>query len=158
MKRALFALLVLASLTVVFIPAYIIRPFRGQSPQALTLALTLRTWAPVVTLATGLAAVLLAVGLLRGARWRSRKAGLMALGMLLVIGSAALARYNYFERYFRPVTTPQFEPAAQAKLDADEMVLAVRSGAQARAYPIRAMAYHHLVNDTVGGVPLVATY
>jgi hypothetical protein len=38
------------------------------------------------------------------------------------------------------------------------MVLAVRSGAQARAYPIRAMAYHHLVNDTLGGVPLVATY
>ena len=156
MKRALFALLVLGSLAVVLIPAYIIRPFRGQSPQALTLALTLRTWAPVVTVGTGLAALLLAVGLFRGARRRQK--ALVTLGMLLVIASAALARYNYFERVFRPITTPQFEPAAQAKLDADEMVLAVRSGAQARAYPIRAMAYHHLVNDTLGGVPLVATY
>jgi len=156
MKRALFALLVLGSLAVVLIPAYIIRPFRGQSPQALTLALTLRTWAPVVTVGTGLAALLLAMGLFRGARRRQK--ALVTLGMLLVIASAALARYNYFERVFRPITTPQFEPAAQAKLDADEMVLAVRSGAQARAYPIRAMAYHHLVNDTLGGVPLVATY
>ena len=156
MKRALFALLVLASLAVVLIPAYIIRPFRGQSPEALTLALTLRTWAPVVTLATGLAALLLAIGLFRGARRRQQ--ALVTLGMLLVVASAALARYNYFERYFRPITTPQFEPAAQVQLDADEMVLAVRSGAQARAYPIRAMAYHHLVNDTLGGVPLVATY
>ena len=156
MKRALFALLVVASLAVVLIPAYIIRPFRSQSPEALTLALRLSTWAPVVTLATGLAALLLAIGLLRGARRRQQ--AVVALGMLLVVASAALARYNYFERYFRPITTPQFEPAAQVQLEADEMVLAVRSGNQARAYPIRAMAYHHLVNDTLGGVPLVATY
>ena len=157
MKRALFALLVVASLAVVLIPAWIIRPFRGQSPEALMLALTLRTWAPLVTVVTGLAALILALGLLRGARWRQK--ALVSVGMLLVIASAALARYNYFERvFFRPITTPQFESAAQVKLDPDEMVLAVRSGAQARAYPIRAMAYHHLVNDTLGGVPLVATY
>lgn len=156
MKRVLFALLILASLAVVLIPAYIIRPFRAQSPEGLRLALALSTWAPVVTVAAGLAALLLAIGLFRGARWRQKT--LVTLGMLLVVASAALARYNYFERYFRPVTTPQFEPAAQVQLDADEMVLAVRSGAQARAYPIRAMAYHHLVNDTLGGVPLVATY
>lgn len=157
MKRLPFALLVVASLAVVLIPAYVIRPFRFQSPEALTLALTLRTWAPLVTVVTGLAALLLAVGLMRGARWRQKT--LVTLGILLVVASAALARFNYFERvFFQPISTPQFESAAQAKLDPDEMVLAVRSGAQARAYPIRAMAYHHLVNDTLGGVPLVATY
>ena len=156
MKRVLFTLLVLASLAVVFIPAYIIRPFRAQSPEGLRLALALSTWAPVVTVAAGLAALLLAIGLFRGARRRQK--ALVTLGMLLMVASAALARYNYFERVFRPVTTPQFEPAAQVQLDADEMVLAVRSGPHSRAYPIRAMAYHHLVNDTLGGVPLVATY
>jgi hypothetical protein len=157
MKRTLFALLVVVSLTVVLIPAYIIRPFRGQSAEALTLAITLRTWAPLATVLTGIAALLLAVGLLRGARWPQK--ALVALGALLVVASAALARYNYFERvFFRPITTPQFESIAQTKLDPDERVLAVRSGAQTRAYPIRAMAYHHLVNDTLGGVPLVATY
>ena len=157
MKRLLFALLVFGSLAVVLIPVWIIRPFRGQSPEALTLALTLRTWAPLVTVVTGVAALLLAFGLLRGARWPQKT--LVSLGILLVAASAALARYNYFERvFFRPITTPRFESAAQVKLDPDEMVLAVRSGSQARAYPIRAMAYHHLVNDTLGGVPLVATY
>ena len=157
MKRLLFVLLVLGSLAVVLIPVWIIRPFRGQSPEALTLALTLRTWAPVVTVLTGLAALFLVFGLLRGSRWPQKT--LVTLGILLVAASAALARYNYFERvFFRPITTPRFESAAQVKLDPDEMVLAVRSGPQARAYPIRAMAYHHLVNDTLGGVPLVATY
>jgi len=157
MKRALFALLVMASLAVVLIPGYVIRPFRLQSPEALRLALLLRTWAPLVTVGTGLAALILAFGLFRGGRWPQKT--LVTLGILLVAGSAALARYNYFERvFFRPITTPQFERAAEVKLDPDEMVLAVGSGPQARAYPIRAMAYHHLVNDTLGGVPLVATY
>jgi Protein of unknown function (DUF3179) len=27
-----------------------------------------------------------------------------------------------------------------------------------RAYPIRQMGYHHVVNDTLGGVPIIATY
>jgi hypothetical protein len=26
------------------------------------------------------------------------------------------------------------------------------------AWPVRQMAYHHLVQDTVGGVPVVSTY
>jgi hypothetical protein len=38
------------------------------------------------------------------------------------------------------------------------MILAVAIGPDARAYPIREMAYHHLVNDEVAGVPIVPTY
>ena len=38
------------------------------------------------------------------------------------------------------------------------MILAVRLGSDARAYPIREMAYHHVLNDVVGGVPVAVTY
>jgi hypothetical protein len=38
------------------------------------------------------------------------------------------------------------------------MVMAVKFGADTRAYPIVEMAYHHVLNDTVGGVPIVVTY
>jgi len=34
----------------------------------------------------------------------------------------------------------------------------VKIGDEPVAYPIRIMAYHHLVQDTVGGTPIVATY
>ena len=34
----------------------------------------------------------------------------------------------------------------------------VKVGGSARAYPIRTMGYHHIVNDIVGGTALVATY
>ena len=40
----------------------------------------------------------------------------------------------------------------------DDKVLAVSWGRMARAYPIRTMGYHHIVNDTVGGVPIAVTY
>jgi len=38
------------------------------------------------------------------------------------------------------------------------MILAVRFGGDARAYPIREMAYHHIVNDVVEDVPVAVTY
>jgi Protein of unknown function (DUF3179) len=38
------------------------------------------------------------------------------------------------------------------------MILAVHFGADARAYPIREMAYHHVLNDVVNGVPVAVTY
>jgi hypothetical protein len=38
------------------------------------------------------------------------------------------------------------------------MVIAVRFGSDARAYPINMMGYHHIVNDVVGGIPVVVTY
>ena len=41
--------------------------------------------------------------------------------------------------------------------DADRM-MAVTIGDESVAYPIRIMAYHHVVADTVGGTPIVATY
>ncbi len=39
-----------------------------------------------------------------------------------------------------------------------DMVLAVEINGEAVAYPVRLMAYHHLVHDVVGGTPIVATY
>ncbi len=82
----------------------------------------------------------------------------MASGAVLVCVLAVLARVNVFELMFHPNEHPSFAAAAQVKLDADEKVLAVKIGDQARAYPVRSMAYHHLVNDTVESKAIVATY
>jgi len=59
---------------------------------------------------------------------------------------------------FRPMDRPSFLPASQTKLDGGEEVIAVRVGRAARAYPIRSLSYHHIVNDVLGGLPIVATY
>jgi len=78
--------------------------------------------------------------------------------MVVVVFSTVMARINYFEWMFHPVDSPQFEAETRSKLDSAEMIMAVRFGSDARAYPIREMAYHHVVNDMVGTVPVAVTY
>ena len=54
---------------------------------------------------------------------------------------------------------PAFEPAADAAwLETVEPVLALDINGDARAYPLRIMTWHELVNGTVGGVPVTVSY
>ena len=54
---------------------------------------------------------------------------------------------------------PGFEPAAEVGwLAAVEPVLALEINGDARAYPLRIMTWHELVNGTVGGVPVTVSY
>jgi len=139
-----------------FIPAFIIRPFRHQAPRALLLAMTLRQHAPLGTLAAAVVCFVLALALWRSAsRWHK---SLLALTLLVVTFSAVMARLNYFEWMFHPIEGPQFLAQGNSKLDAKEMVMGVRLGSDARAYPISQMAYHHVLNDVVAGVPIAVTY
>src|SRR5579864_3826146 len=138
----------LSSIVLFFVPAFIIRPFRYQAPRSLWLALTLRQYAPRGTLIAGIATLVIAAALWRRASILQR-AG-MSLAMLLVASSTVMARMNYFEWMFHPLPSPNFQTAAKSKLDAKEMVMAVRFGGDARAYPISQMAYHHILNDEVG--------
>jgi hypothetical protein len=139
-----------------FIPAFVIRPFRYQAPRALWLAMFLRQRAPAGTLIGFCAYLLLMFVLWRNLR-RWQKV-LLVLALVPVAFSAVMARLNYFEWMFHPIDSAQFLPQAQSKLDAKEMVMAIRYGSDARAYPISEMAYHHVLNDVVGGVPVTATY
>jgi hypothetical protein len=82
----------------------------------------------------------------------------LAAALVLVAFSAVMARMNYFEWMFHPIAGPGFETEAQSTLDAGEMIMAVRLGSDARAYPISEMAYHHILNDVVNGVPIAVTY
>ena len=83
----------------------------------------------------------------------------MVLLLLTLPVSAWAARQNVYEVMFNPLPSPAYAGAAEADYVApDDMVLAVERGGERVAYPVLLMAYHHLVADTVGGVPLVATY
>ena len=139
-----------------FIPFFIIRPFRYQSPSALALAMAARQRAPWATLAAALLCLALLLLLWRTSeRWRKI---ILTSVMLVVTCSAVMSRLNHFEWMFHPIDAPQFESASASKLASGEMILAVRYGSDARAYPIREMAYHHILNDVVAGVPVAVTY
>ncbi len=147
----------LIAISLFFVPAFIIRPFRYQSPRALFVAMALRQRAPLGTTVAALACFLLAIGL-----WRRTVSGwrksLLVLTLLLVTFSTVMARLNYFEWMFHPIDGQQFVAQSESKVKPEEMVMAVRIGGDARAYPINQMAYHHILNDVVAGVPIAVTY
>ncbi len=154
--RVAFAVSAVVSIGLFLIPAFVIRPFRYQSPRALWFSLALRQHAAWGTLVAAAVCIVLAL-----ATWTSvNKWGktLLASALVLVAFSAVMARMNYFEWMFHPIAGPGFETEAQSKLDAGEMIMAVRLGRDARAYPISEMAYHHILNDVVNGVPIAVTY
>jgi hypothetical protein len=152
----LFLASAMAGIGLFFVPAFIIRPFTHQSPTGLALAMALRQRAPWGTLVAAVVCLVLAL-VLWGIVSKGRKIVLASV-MVLVAFSAVMARLNYFEWMFHPVDSAQFESASVSKLDKGEMILALRFGSDARAYPIREMAYHHVLNDVVGGVPVAVTY
>lgn len=59
-----------------------------------------------------------------------------------------------------PIDTPKFLPATVGEAflrDIEPVIVLVLNG-DARAYPIRVLIWHEIVNDTVGGVPVAVTF
>lgn len=57
------------------------------------------------------------------------------------------------------IDDPKFVPVAEmADLAPSEPVIGLEINGDARAYPLRILTWHEIVNDTVGGVPVAVTY
>ncbi len=120
------------------------------------------------------------------ARWPRRLPGLL-LALLVVAGPVASAdagpaswRYEWpntdFSRHsvdfseimsggppkdgIPSIDDPRFEPisAVADELGALEPVITLEINGDVRAYPLRILIWHEIVNDTVGGVPVAVTY
>ena len=150
-------LILVLSFVLLVYPIYVIRPFRYQGPHELPLALAVLRVRPFFQIVLAIAALACLALWWRTSRGVLRKGG-ACICALLVIACGVLSRANVYELMFHPLERAEFAAAAEAKLDSDEQVIAVKIGDAARAYPIRSMSYHHIVNDTLGGVPLAATY
>ena len=154
---AWLTLCVLLSFLVLAYPLYVIRPFRYQGSSELAVALAVIRYGPILQIAFIAAALaLLAVSWQQGRNLRLRVAASACAFLVVLFG--ILSRFNIYERMFHPLDRPSFSLASTAKLDGGEEVVAVNIGETARAYPIRILSYHHIVNDVVGGTPIVATY
>ena len=149
--------LVVVVIAIVLTPVFLIMPFKAQTPRVMQISYLMRRWSPFVTLFGSLVVLTLMLGLWFGGRWWSR--AFMLLLLVPTLGATWLARQNHFEWMFNPLPNPAYAKVADASFVNDkDRVLAVTIGGESVAYPIRLMGYHHLVGDTVGGTPIVATY
>jgi hypothetical protein len=157
-KRIASVLIPIALVAMVVVPVAIDQPFGAQTPRMLAAAFTMRRWSPLVSaLGTVVLVVLAAISLRRRRTWL---AGIGFGGALAIAVTAAwFARQNPFEWRFNPLPRPQFVVAEKATfVEPNDLVLSVSVNGDAAAYPIRQMAYHHLVNDRIGRTPAVVTY
>ncbi len=157
MVKLVFAVLLMVSLGLLAYPMTVIQPFRHQGETELQVALWIIRWRPYFEALAVVLAISTLVGTwIKRSRLLPRSASLLAA--LIVCAAAALTRINVFELMFHRYDRPAFTQAIEAKIEPDDKVLTIAVNHQARAYPIRTIAYHHIINDEVGGIPVVATY
>jgi hypothetical protein len=135
---------------------YVIRPFRAQGPRELAIALVIRTQGPWIAIIAAAVAIAVTARLWRNSRTLPRAAAVVTT--VITIAFAAFTRVNVYEMMFHRIETPEAVPAKTAQLENDDMVLAINVSGHSRAYPVRMMGYHHIVNDRIGEAPIAATY
>lgn len=57
-----------------------------------------------------------------------------------------------------PIDNPKFKAVDTVQLPGTEPVVGLEVGGVARAYPLRVLMWHEIVNDTIGGLPVTVTY
>jgi hypothetical protein len=150
-------LVIVSAVVMVGAPVWIIQPFKAQTDRGIAVSYGLRRWSPILTVGALVVSLFLVAWLWRGARWFAKAALLIFL--LPVLAVTWFARQNHFEWMFNPLTQSAYAKTGDASfVNNSDMVLAVEHNGDAVAYPVRLMAYHHVVQDVVGGLPIVATY
>jgi hypothetical protein len=155
------ASLLLASvlaLALALYPIYIIRPFREQKPADLQRALWVQLHDKAILVGLFLLITMLALLVWRRANWVARLL-LLTPAMGIALLAACAAWFNPYEQMmFHPLGTPNYVSIQKAGIGSKDMVIAVILGGESRAYPIREMGYHHIVNDRLHQIPIVVTY
>jgi hypothetical protein len=138
------------------VPALLIQPFKLQTAGRLNISFGLRHWSPIITVAHCRSQVLIAVSLWKQAHRWWRKGLFLPSPLLAAIW---FARQNHFEWDVQAPSERLLRQGERCRVCLDgDMVLAVELNGDAAAYPIRQIAYHHVVQDTIGGIPVLVTY
>lgn len=58
----------------------------------------------------------------------------------------------------RPIYEPEFATANEAPLEDDELVIGISLNGESKAYPITVLRSREMVNDELGGKPILVTW
>lgn len=133
---------------------YLVMPMPGsQRMNSIDIAYFLFKWRWVFR---GLFTIALLVGLVK-ADWKHRRT--LIIPFLLLGAVIYMANFNMAadHMFYKPKQVNLVNAGAN-KVDSNRLVIGVIHNGQAKAYPIRFMGYHHQLQDTVGGKPLLVTY
>ena len=103
--------------------------------------------------------ILIAAGSRHAFRVQRRWKWLPALAIALTVFVMGFLHFQMAaERMFQPPRTLAFAPRSRNALEESALVIGVANNGEAKAYPLRFLAYHHQVQDTVGRKAVLITY
>ena len=133
---------------------YFIMPMPGsQRMNSIDAAYFLYKWRWIFR---GVFAATLLIGLFNSS-WKRKStlaASLLILAVVIYMANFNMAADAMFEQPKKLLMAN----TATNTVDSNRLVIGVVNNGQAKAYPIRFLGYHHQVQDTVGGKPLLMTY
>lgn len=133
---------------------YFIMPMPGsQRMNSIDLAYFLYKWRWIFR---GLFGVMLIAGLVKG-NWKRKWVPvipLLLLGAVIYMANFKMAADAMFKQPHKVVMADTLTN----KIDKDRLIIGVEINGEAKAYPVQLLGYHHHVQDTVGGKPVLVTY
>src|SRR5215471_18262570 len=101
-------------------------------------------------------ALIIIIGLVN-ATWRRSWVPLIPIILVLVVFYLANFKMAADHMFYQPKKL-LLVSVAENKVDSGRLVIGVEMNGQAKAYPIRFLGFHHQVQDTIGGKPVMVTY
>jgi hypothetical protein len=157
-NRWLFAIGLIFLFAAEILRVYFIMPFPG-SQQSNTLAIAYfinkHIWAIRI-----IALVLIIFPLYDSfARWKKWQKILFALPVILYIAIFYLVNFKFLaDKMFYQPKTKNLVALKDNKIPLDKLVVGVSLKGESKAYPIEIIGYHHQVQDTIAGEPVIVTY
>ncbi|TAL43589.1 MAG: DUF3179 domain-containing protein, partial [Chitinophagaceae bacterium] len=133
---------------------YFIMPMPGsQQVNSIDAAYFLYKWRWVFR---GLFGLMIIVGLFRS-NWKRKWP--LAIPVLLIAAVVYMANFKMAaDAMFKQPNQLLLTGADRNKVDSNRLVIGVSINGESKAYPIQFLGYHHHIQDTVGGKPIIVTY
>lgn len=158
MKKIMLVFGILILFIAEILRVYFIMPFPGsQKADTINIAWFLHNYILYIRLA---ALLLIAFALFRNfLQWKKWKKILFIFFMLLYSCIFYLVNFKFLadKMFYQPENKNMLDFRTN-KVSPEKLVVGVVINDEARAYPIEIIGYHHQVQDTVGGRPIMVTY
>lgn len=158
MKKFLFPVCLVLLFAIEVLRVYFIMPFPGsQRSNTIDIAYFLHNniWWIRLLLLVGLIFPLYKI-FVHHSNWKK----ILSVVFLLLYGyvfymvnTKLLADKMFYQPKNKILATSQTNTVA-----ADQLVIGISLNGQAKCYPIEIIGYHHQVQDTIGGIPVIVTY
>ena len=103
-----------------------------------------------------LLALIMIIGL-TNANWKRNWVPVIPIALLLIVAYMANFKMAADHMFYQPKKL-LLVSAAENKVDSGRLVIGVEMNGEAKAYPIRFLGFHHQVQDSLGGKPIMVTY